>query len=245
MALNNNITQEEFEHIEAYLNHQLKDDALLLFEKRLENEVGFKAKVEVIETIILGIETQALKEQLNQFHESIDTPTDSEINKVVNIRSSNWKYLSVAAAFVIALTGFWFFSGSSNDRLYADYFTVDPGLPTTMSSNSNYEFYHTMVTYKQGDYGKAIAAWQTQLLKKPENDTLNYFIGVAKLANKNEKDAISYLKKVSEAQASAFKNDAYFYLGLAYLKLNQNEQAIAALKQSSIPESEALIQKLK
>lgn len=245
MKKQHNISQEEFEQIETYLNQQLNGDALASFENRLQNEDGFRAKVEDIQSIITGIEIQALKYQLNEFHDTMDLMSQtSEITNENKNRLLNWKYLAIAATLVIALSCFWFFSSNSNERLYANYFTPDPGLPTTMSSNSNYEFYNTMVTYKRGNYSKAIEEWQSQLLKHPESDTLNYFIGVAKMANKNEVDAITYLKKVSELQANTFKNDAYFYLGLAYIKMNERKQAIEALKKSTHPESEVLIQKL-
>ncbi|MGF1557288.1 tetratricopeptide repeat protein [Paucihalobacter sp.] len=245
MKKQHNISQEEFEQIETYLNQPLKGDALASFENRLQNEDDFRAKVEDIKSTITGIEIQALKSQLNEFHDTMDLINHtSEIANENKSRLLNWKYLAIAATLVIALSGFWFFSSNSNDRLYANYFTPDPGLPTTMSSNSNYEFYNTMVTYKRGKYSKAIEEWQFQLLKHPESDTLNYFIGVAKMADKNEVDAIAYLKKVSELQANTFKNDAYFYLGLAYIKVAERKQAIEALKKSTHPESEALIQKL-
>lgn len=244
MKLEHNISEEEFEQIEAYLDHQLNADDLITFEKRLQNEAAFKAKVEDVKTLRLAVETQALKQQLHGFHEEMDLNHTSEKRTDNGIRFLNWKYLAIAATLVMALTGFWFFNSNSNERLYADYFTPDPGLPTTMSSTNNYEFYNSMVTYKQGNYSKAIKEWQEQLVKQPKNDSLNYFIGVAKMADKKEVDAIPYLKKVSELESNTFKNEAFFYLGLSYLKAKQREQALEAFKQSNLPESKILIQKL-
>lgn len=245
MKLNHDISQEEFELIEAYLNNQLNSKDLEEFEQRLKNEDNFKIKVDDIKTILLGIETQVLKEQLNVFHEVVNSEDTFHIKKEdEEERRIPWIYMAIAAMLIIALGSFWFLRTDSNENLYASYFTPDPGLPTTMSSQGNYEFYRAMVDYKQRNYNTAIASWQTQLLAKPENDTLNYFIGVAQMANKNEVVSIESLQKVTEASASTFKSEAYFYLGLAYLKTGDQAQAIQALKKSSLPESAELLKKL-
>lgn len=151
----------------------------------------------------------------------------------------------VAAALIIAAGSFWFLGGNSNDRLYAKYFSPDPGLPTTMSSNNNYEFNKAMVDYKQGKYNDALSIWKAQLEHKTNNDTLNYFIGSALLADNNDKEAISYFLRVTELEDNRFKAEAYHYLGLAYLKNNDKAAAINALKKSNLSTSKDLLEKLK
>ncbi len=240
----NDISQEEFERIEAYLNGQLSKEDLIVFESRFKEEAGFKAKVEDIKTVLTGMETQALKEQLDIFHKDVSKMGNALIQEEVKVHSINWKRLLVAAVFIIAAGSFWFISGNSNERLYAKYFSPDPGLPTTMSSNSNYEFYEAMVDYKQGHYKTAITKWETLQDAKPNNDTLNYFIGVAYLANKKEENAISFLEESIKNSDFPLANDAYYYLGLAYLKEGNIEKAQANFKLSNIDNSKVLLSKL-
>ncbi len=235
MNTNIHISQEEFERIEAYLNNQLSKEDLAEFEHRLSNESHFAAKVEDVKITLAGIETQALKEQLNVFH--------NEISKT-KVRTLNWKPLAIAAAFIIAAGSFWFLNGNSNDRLYAKYFTPDPGLPTAMSNTDNYAFYEAMVDYKQGNYDIALNKWKTIQTKKPNNDTLNYFMGVAHLANKNQDSAIPFLEKSSKNPEFILSQDAYYYLGLAYLKEGQIENAKMSLRKSDNENSRALLSKL-
>jgi len=240
----NNISQDEFEKIEAYLNQQLSKEDLVVFKNRLTIEKGFKTKVNDIKTVLIGLETQALKEELDIFHKDIDhgkTESDTTESKV---HSLNWKRLLVAAVLIIAAGSFWFLKDNSNERLYADYFTPDPGLPTSMGNNDNYEFYEAMVNYKQGDYKTAISKWETLQKVKPNNDTLNYFIGVAHLANKNEKLAIPFIEDAIKNSEFALADDAYYYLGLAYLKEGNIENAKANFKKSTIDNSKALLSKL-
>ncbi|WP_418638281.1 tetratricopeptide repeat protein [Winogradskyella sp.] len=238
------ITQEEFEKIEAYLNNQLSSAELVAFEKSLKTDTDFKTKVDDIKTVLLGIETQALKEQLNVFHDEIaKTPSNTQA-KNTKIHTINWKRLLVAAALIIAAGSIWILKDNSNEHLYVKYFSPDPGLPTMMSSTDNYAFYDAMVNYKQGDYKTAISKWETLQKTKPNNDTLSYFIGVAYLANKNEKIAIPLLEKVSKNPEFALVNDAYYYLGLAYLKAENIKKAKASLQNSTIDNSKALLSEL-
>ncbi len=237
------ISQEDFERIEAYLNGTLSSDELTSFEKQLQTDKGFAIKVEDIRTILAGIETQSLKAQLNDFHEEVLKNSEDGSSKP-KIRSLDWMKYAVAAVLVLALGSFWFLNENSNERLYADYYSPDPGLPTTMGNNDNYEFYQAMVTYKQGNYEDALKSWKDQLNNKTENDTLNYFVGSALLASKQEGEALSFLLKVANQEDSAFKNEAYYYIGLAYLKADNTEEAKAYLKKSNITKAKDLLIKL-
>ncbi|WP_411893639.1 tetratricopeptide repeat protein [Winogradskyella sp. A2] len=241
----NKISQEEFERIEAYITGQLSDEKRVEFEKQLNDDTNFYTKVEDVKTILLGIETQALKEQLNDFHKELPIEPNEVIINESKVRFIWWRKLAIAAALIIAAGSFWFLDSSSNERLYAKYFSPDPGLPTTMSITDSYEFNNAMVLYKQGKYDDAISTWKNLLKTKVKNDTLNYFIGSALLASKKENEAIKYLNIVTELNPTTFKNDAYYYLGLAHLKAYNKEAAIDAFKQSSLPESKDLLKKLK
>lgn len=221
MNPNTNISQKLLESVEKYLNNTMDADSLKAFKTRLKNDFEFNAQVEDIKTTLLGIEAQTLKEKLNDFHKEIK-PSANKITKDKTTKTKsllNLRKLAVAAAIIIAFGSIWFFSNPPNEKLYAKYFKPDPGLPTTMSSTNDFDFYDAMVNYKRGDYKLAIDKWQALLAQKTENDTLNYFLGVAHLANKNEVEAIPFLERLVQSQDTfPLIHDAYYYLGLAYLK---------------------------
>ena len=240
----NDISQKEFERIEAYHNGKLLGDDLISFETKLNKDKDFRILVEDLRTVLFGIETQSLKEELDVFHKDI-TSIKTRVNDHSKVKTLNWKRLAVAAVLIIGLGSFWLLGENTNDRLYANYFTPDPGLPTTMSSNDQYEFYEAMVNYKQGKYKTAISKWETLHRVEQNNDTLNYFIGVAHLANKSEDLAIPYLKNAVVDKNFPFANDANFYLGLAYLKINDVDKAIQSFENSDRPEANTILNKLK
>ena len=241
MDPNLNISQDLLETFECYINKTMTSNEIIAFEKKIQNDPTFKAQFEDIKILLLGIETQSLKEQLHTFHEDL-TSNKSKANTAKSLFSLR-KFVA-AAAIVIAVGSFWFFNGNPNEKLYAKYFTPDPGLATTMSETANFEFYDAMVNYKQGDYKTAISKWETLLKSKPQNDTLNYFLGVSHLANKNEKTSLKYLNAVTQNFNTNFKNEAFYYLGLAYLKANNTELAKKNLNFSTIDNSKKILLEL-
>jgi tetratricopeptide (TPR) repeat protein len=241
---NQDISQELLEAIERYISGAMEAKELKDFNEYLKIDDEFKTQVEDIKTMLLGIETQSLKERLDIFHEDIkEAKAQESVSR--KIRFINYRKLSVAAAILIVIGSIWFFSDSPNRRLYVKYFKPDPGLPTTMGSGSNnFDFYYAMVNYKHGDYDKAIEKWKTLKEKKPNNDTINYFLGVAHLANKNEAEAIPFLERAVENSSFSMINDAYYYLGLAYLNVDNVVLAKKYLGLSNTDISKELIGKL-
>lgn len=238
-----NITQEELEHIERYINKNMTFEELAAFDEKLKNNPDFKNQVEDIKTMLLGIETQALKEKLDKFHTELPE-TNISIDAPSKIRHLNFRKLVAAAAIIIAVGSIWYFGGNSNTKLYSKYYSPDPGLPTTMSTTDNFTFYDAMVNYKRKDYSLAISKWEPLLKNKPENDTLNYFIGSAYLASGKENQAIPYLETVTHFEESIFKNEAFYYLGLAYLKAENVELAKKNLNFSTIDDSKDILSEL-
>ena len=76
------------------------------------------------------------------------------------------------------------------------------------------------------------------------NDTLNYFLGVAHLANKKHQNAISFLEASIDNPDFPLLNDAYYYLSLAYLKEGDIELAKKYLSLSSVEQSKSLLSEL-
>ncbi len=232
------------ETIERYYNHSMSNEERIEFETKLNHDPQFKSEVEEVQSLFHTIETQSLKEKLEEFHKEL--PQEMEPNQPSHkIRFLHYKQIAVAAILVIGAACFWFFTGTPTDRLFDEYFKPDPGLPTTMSTSDNFVFYDAMVNYKQEDYKTAIKKWEKLELKDPNNDTLTYFLGVANLANKNASEAITYLNKTVEISNSVFIEDAYYYLGMAYLKKENFALAKKNLNKSAMQEAKNILSKIK
>lgn len=237
------MTPELLEHIESYLQDNLSELERDAFEQELKSNAALRQEVDDQRVILLAIQESSLRTSMDQMHEKLE----AQNNGVTRLPDRRWIKYSIAASIAV-LVGFVGIMLSRkqnpNDQLFAAHFTPDPGLPTTMSASNNYEFFNAMVSYKQGDYQKAIGVWETLLKEKPSNDTLNYFIGVAHLANDNEEEAISFLQWAAQHPESAFYKEVYHYLGLAHLKNGDKENALVTLKKSQLQKSEDLLKEL-
>ncbi|MDA3613560.1 tetratricopeptide repeat protein [Polluticaenibacter yanchengensis] len=220
------ISQEEWNEIEAYLLKKMSDEESTGFEKKLAGNTDLSAKTNIIKATILGIGEAALKEKTEQFHQQIPA------QKIPQKTKTNW--LAAASVLAVLSISIWllFFNQSKEDKVFAAYYQPDPGLPTYMTATHNYAFEKAMTEYKSGNYKAAIAGWESLLKQQPNNDTLAYFLGNAYMGDEDYKNAKHYYSSLIRSQKSVFTNDAWWYLGLCHIKLKDFVNAQAALKQS-------------
>lgn len=232
------ISQEQQETFENYLLGKMGVEQESAFTKKLDESLELNKQFEEFKNLFLAVEEGALRSSLNDFHQGLEEKPRAE-NPKFNV-------LQIAASIAVVLAlGIWLLNRPNvNERLYNEHFTPDPGLPTVMGSNDNYAFYEAMVDYKQGHYDIAIRKWEKLREKKPTNDTLNYFLGSAYMANDNIEKSISYLESTLEFDNSIFEDDARFYLALAQLKNDDPEKALFYLKLVSKERSAPLLKKM-
>ncbi|WP_432412504.1 tetratricopeptide repeat protein [Rasiella sp. SM2506] len=236
MKRNEDISQEEFERIENYLNNELTPDEKITFEKAIQEDPSVGKKVAEVKQLLFGIETAVLKNDLDTYHEELNPvrKVHTEHSDTIEIpKKTNTMALvySMAAAIVIAFGIFWFMKDlNTPERVFAKHFKPDPGLPTVMSTTNDYSFYEGMVDYKRKEYGVAITKWKKLLPEKENNDTLDYFLGVAYLAEGNAEKSLEYLEPTQKFSNGIFKEDAPYYKALAKIKLGQIEEATKLLK---------------
>lgn len=231
--------QEAQERIDAYLMGKLDEAALTDFETQMRLFPDFRAKVEEQRIFLKGVEEHNLKNSLDEYH--------TEIENVPEKKGINMGWLALAASFTILISvSIWAIlsAGNSAEKIFASNFKPDPGLPTTMGTSSEYEFYYGMVNYKRKEYAEAISRWEPIYGANPENDTLVYFLGVANLANGNSRQAKKYLQMAKKKTESTFYEDAKYYLALSLLKENKIDEAIETLENSSSSANISLLRQI-
>ena len=243
-----NQTQEEFERIERYLDGLMDQEEQSAFEASLKTDSILNQQFEEVRLLRLAIEEQSLRNKLNDFHEEIiSEDAGSQTNGVKTKTIFAYKAIAIAASLALLMGfGYWLLFGqqSANERLYAEYFKPDPGLLTPMSTTTEYDFYRGMVDYKQEKYGEAINRWKPLAEQKPENDTLNFYLGVSFLAKDETDEAIAYLSKAVRVPSSTFIDEAWYYLGMAQLKEGQSEEAIQAFRKSKLENSRLILKEI-
>lgn len=234
------ISQEDFERIDRYVKNLMDPKEKSSFEIELTQQPQLKNEVELHRKLIASLE-------VNTFIREKEYSTSNSLKPAPfkNIVSFRRVWLAAASVIIIlTAAALWFIlSPSKNDRLYSSYYSIDPGMPTNMGAEEEYEFNRGMVDYKTGEYEQAISRWEKLYAEDSLNSELNYFLGVAWLNLENVPKSAHYLDKVSPDTLSPFRQSAIWYLALANIKMNNNQKAAILLK--SIPEYPAAPQLLK
>jgi tetratricopeptide (TPR) repeat protein len=242
---NIDISQEEFEEIEKFILKQMSAAEQDAFSKRLLADAGWQQKLETVKLLLIGVQEVELTKKLQDFH--TDLSSSAKKHQVLGKTAVLKKWLIAASVIVIAsFVSLYFLTGNTKGKqLFVDFYRPDPGLLSAMSTTENYLFDRAMVDYKTGDYLEAIEIWKDLLTSKPNNDTLNYFLGSAYLAKEKNEIAIIHFQKVLANENSYFQKDAFWYTGLALLKGKKITQAIPFIEKSEHHNKEALLKKLK
>jgi len=243
------ISRAEFERIERFLLGKMNEDELKQFkadlkrDEYLRDEVNLQAKLlATVESGSMSANASIQTAKMQESREPLSGPEVARGKRPV----SRYRWHAVAAALVAVVVSVWYFGlrPSHEEQLFEAYFVPPKGLITPMSATDNYLFYDAMVDYKQGDYPQAITKWRDLLEVQPKNDTLVFFIGAAYLAHGDAVKSTPYLEQSVSYTESVFNDEAWFYLGMAQLKLGDTEQAKAALKKSRMERSKALLHRL-
>lgn len=221
------IPPETWDRIEAYCLKQMSPQQRQQFENELADNPQLQQQADELKLLIEGIETYALREKMNEFHQSLHPPKPSATRSL-----RPWMYSAVAA--VAAVLILWLLVDFSNtsEKIYARHFVPDPGLPTTMSTTENFKFFEGMVDYKQKNYQTALNKWLPLLDQKPTNDTLQYFVGVTYLALGETEKALPYIDQALQNKPSIFNQDALYYKALVLVKHGDFDAAQQLLQQS-------------
>ncbi len=238
------ISAQVFEEIERYLRMQMAADEQKSFEEKLIANATLQDRVKQVQLMLTGIQEISLRASLPHFHAELPAVngTVATISRTVILK----RWLVAASIILVLAVSSWLLFGkkSQDEKIYAAYFQPDPGLISAMGITDNYVFDKAMIDYKTGNYTAAIAAWEGQQKNNPRNDTLNYFIGAAYLANKDSKQAIPYLQMVIKSGKSFLVKDANWYAGLAMIKEHHLKEAVPLIERSEHPQKQALLQQL-
>lgn len=208
-----------FEAIEAYVLGTMPMDERVRFEQDLANDEILRAEMELQRENTLAIELGGVERMLRK----LGAQHAGQEGK----KGGGWmQYLKYAAVIAVVLSGavWWMSRMPVHERLFAEHFTADPGLPVPMSATDDLAFHDAMVAYKMGEYAEARAKWSPLLQAEPTNDTLRYYVASASLAQGDAAAAVPLFEGLVDEPVSAFSDKSQWFLFLAYLKVGEKEK---------------------
>lgn len=222
------ISPEKFERIERFLLGKMETNERHIFESELETNPELRTEMEALSEMIRAIEIGGLKESLDDIHTKTISKNESSSSR------KNWFAIAAGLAAIISVSIWAMNHQSTNDSLFAQYTTTDPGLPVPMSASANYTFHDAMVDYKAEKYDKAIEKWTALLGDNEMNNPLNFYIGAANFNQGKYAEALPWFEKTLNDSSSSFHAKAQWYIVLSQLKLDETQKVLATV---SLPDS--------
>lgn len=233
------ITEEEMRNMHLQLENKQKDediDALL-------------EKIELPVDILVAPNTPRVPP--NQIFTTPLEPTNARERFLHQL--PYWVVLLITMAMLfVAYSMFYHSHLVMADQYFKPYAIATIERSFTSNKQKN-EWTKAIVAYETPDYIAATTHFKNILNQQPKDDFIDsFFAGVCHLALHQPREAIIYLNKSTENSNIAWKNTAYWYLGLAYLS-NENIMAArqylekVALADSHIHKNDAIeiLQKIK
>lgn len=220
------VSEDQFEQIERFFLNKMQQSEREAFEERLRRDEKLKEEFSLYQKMRASLEVRCF---LAEREKAKDIVATAHVAPVKKISSGRGKWLAAASILAVLVAGIWLLlSPSPSEKLYAKYYSVDPGLPTNMGDEEEYEFFRGMVDYKMADFEKAILRWEKLYATQSEDNQLAYFLGMAWLNLGNTEQAMPFLEKVSVDNNNSFQQSSIWYLALVNIK-NGNYTAASQL----------------
>lgn len=217
--------------IEKYFEGDLDEKGLSIFQEKLESDAAFAEAFRMEEDIMAGIEmfgNEELRKQLEKIGEE-----ESGGAKIKNINAGRRRWLwGAAAVFALAVVGRFVLGRNekTTEELYAEYAVHDFSF-TEQSSGGN-DLAEAEKYLKRSEYAEAKTVLNKYLRENPEDVQARMALGISHLELGESAEALSIFKK-TEVETPALKNDAIWYVALAFLKKGDVKSTKEELKKIS------------
>ena len=249
-----NLSENQFELIEAYLANQLSPADRASFETDIAGDAEFQAEVNRQRDLRLGLRALGIErvlarakaqvEQMNSSVEETSRTSSASVNQPVVRPLNAWRYWAAAASVVLLLgVGYYTYQQSGSRRAeiaYADTFSPTSSdqllkeFPTgSLPPSARAQLLDALTNYRAGHYDKVIAQLKTLPADKQTIHYKTYFLGLSYLANNQPGNAIPLLKQARTAPSSTIRQKADWFLALAYVKNGETKKALPMLNQIS------------
>ncbi|MDN5200269.1 tetratricopeptide repeat protein [Fulvivirgaceae bacterium BMA10] len=213
----------DFDEIARYLRGQMDEKDRMAFEEKLNNDPEFAKQVDLDKVLLEGMQLHyksSLKQRLR------------DLDKSVSLNKRNfslfYKSISIAAgiSLIFVVVYMLFLQGPNTEKLYGTYFkpyyNIADGYERSGDANTSEDPFKL---YEQGAYKQASEVFETLLETNKDDYMLIFYNGLSYLNSGNASQAIGHLASVADQSELAIHEPAIWYLGLAYLKENQLEEA--------------------
>ena len=226
-------------YVDRYVDGVMSVDEQLWFEKELQHNADLQEEVKIqkkLQKMLAQKELLKLESELDAIYTQTFQPWRKSIITIPNsVKNSLGKFSVLAASVALVIITSIIFIGkhtSSNTDIYKAYFQP---AEISMSFRAgaeelNSDLRSAMTLYENKEYGEAIQLFEKILTKDQSRIGLNLYSGISHMEIEEYDEAHKSFNKVINNKANAFIESAEWYLGLCYLKTDEQDKAIEVFK---------------
>lgn len=223
------------EEIEGYLNNELTEQQIALFEDELIYNKNLSAEIELVK----DIDRSLLENDIMQLRNNLRKITNENINEKKAEQSIAGRFwhrkmaVSVVAASLIMLLGITgLIRYTSDSNIYQDYYTKyeTVGVSRSQESMSDKTFTLALQKYNKQDYQSALNLLQEVISKDQNNMASHFYSGISLQELGKYKNAIEEYEIVVIDKDNLFIEQAEWYIGLCYVQTREDKKALKQFK---------------
>ena len=221
--------------IDGYINHELTEPELAIFEAELVNSKDLYSEIELVKSINRAIQ----EKDIMQLRNNLSNIANDNIQEKQSERSMSMGFrsrkigISIVAASLILLMGITGLLGySSKDNIYEKFYTKYETAGISRSSNSipDKTFALALQKYNNEDYQSALNLLQ-EVISKDQNNMASHFYSAVSLQELGKyKNAIEEYQVVVVDKDNLFIEQAEWYIGLCFIQTREDKKAIKQFK---------------
>lgn len=220
---------KNFDLIERYFENSLTGEERLKFNELIRSDEEFKNEFlfqKDLKKAISNHQNRELKETLEIFEKNVQ---NSSLFTVIPV-----KWMAAASLVLLLSTGAWVvrnYMFPSNERIYETYFEPYQNtiVPIVRGAEINTIEYRAFVAYESGEYHKAVNLFNS--LENAKDKYVQFYKAMCFLSVDKADEAIQTLLPLAndssnDLEAMDWKQKAEWYIGLAYLRQDKEQEAL-------------------
>lgn len=230
------INMDYQEYIQRYLDEEMSPDELKWFLSELDQNIPLQQEVKLHQQVMDAIG----EEDIMELREQLDTIYSEEISEVkaVNHRTKSKKRLVAVSSTVTAviITVLIFFhnpdQSTVNNKIFREYYKPYNVTMNYRSAETGVDMMlrKALTEYENQDYSAALELFQEVLKKRPEDNATNLYAGVAQIETEQFNAANHKFKTIMNHGTNLFYEQAEWYSGFCYLKMDSTQKAIVVYR---------------
>lgn len=219
------------EKIEGYLNDELTEDEMDLFESELIKNKNLTQEVDLVKHINFALqekEIMQLRNTLREIAKAQEKENQNERSITGRVKSRKIAISAVAASLILAMGVTGLLRYTADDNIYQNFHSPyeTAGISRSSNSSSDQTFAMALEKYNSKDYQSALDLLQEVIAKDQNNTASHFYSGVSLQELGKYKNAIEEYQIVVIDKDNLFIEQAEWYIGLCLIQTKEDQKAI-------------------